>query len=143
MKNTLFLSLTLIGISGIAIAQNSAISERQMRMKETAKATKPVAAMLKGTEPFNISVVQSALQTYAKGAAGYSTLFPEDSKTGGDTEASPKIWQEKSVFDALVIKFEKSATLAASSIKDEASFKSEFPKILGQCKECHDSYRVK
>ena len=29
----------------------------------------------------------------------------------------------------------------ATAIKDEASFKAEMGKVLGNCKACHDVYR--
>ena len=39
-------------------------------------------------------------------------LFPDDSKTGGDTAALPAIWENKSDFDARFAAFGKDAAAA-------------------------------
>jgi cytochrome c556 len=39
-------------------------------------------------------------------------LFPDDSKTGGDTAALPLIWEKKSEFDAIFVKLGADSTAA-------------------------------
>jgi cytochrome c556 len=70
-------------------------------------------------------------------------LFPETSKTGGETAALPKVWETKADFDARFVKFAKDAADAASTIKDEATFKAAFPEVGKNCGGCHESYRAK
>ena len=131
-----------IALSG-AYAQSAAIAKRKDILKGFGDATKPVAAMLKGEAAYDGAAVQKALAAYAAGSKQLKDLFPADSKTGGDTAALPKIWDEKAKFDAIFDKLAADATAAAGAIKDEASLKANFGKVLGNCKACHDDYRAK
>lgn len=124
-------------------AQNDPIAARQKILKSFGKATKPVAAMLKGQAPFDLAIVRTALQTYVAGAKKLPRLFPENSKTGEKTEALPRIWQEKPRFVGLYGRLGKDAAAAETAITDEASLKTNFHKILGDCKACHDDFRQK
>lgn len=133
----------MILTAGAVMAAGDPIKERKEIFKGFAEAAKPNGAALKGEAPFDLAKAQAALKAYSDGAKKLAALFPDNSKTGGDTEALPKIWQEKSKFEGLVAKLDKDATAALAAIKDEASFKSEFPKVLGNCKTCHDDYRLK
>ncbi len=138
------LSLLIItSFAGLAYAESAAIAARKEVMSENGKGTKVLASYLKGEAPFDLATAKQVLTSYSTGATKFATLFPDDSKEGGKTEADAKIWAEKDKFVALVGKFGKDSAAAVGSITDLASFKAEMPKILGQCKECHDSYRVK
>ena len=37
----------------------------------------------------------------------------------------------------------RSAKAADAAITDEASFKTNFGKVFGDCKACHDDFRIK
>jgi len=130
-------------IAGSSAAHADPIEERQKILKGFGDATKPVAAMLKGDAPFEIAPVQAALDTYMDGVKKLPGLFPDDSKTGHKTEALPKIWDEKPKFDVLYEKLGTDAAAAKGNITDLASLKANFPKVLGDCKACHDDYREK
>lgn len=139
-------SLAVIGLLattgvGVAYAAN-AIEERQTILKGFGDETRGTVAMLKGEAPFDLAKVKAALATYATGADKLPGLFPDNSKTG-KTEASPKIWDEKTKFDGLFAKLKSDATAASTAITDQASFKANFPKVLGDCKACHDDFRIK
>ena len=69
-------------------------------------------------------------------------LFPDDSKTGGETTVLPVIWEKKAEFTAALAKFDTDAAAAATAIKDEATFKTEWPKVMANCGGCHKTYRV-
>ena len=69
-------------------------------------------------------------------------LYPPGSETGGDTTASPKVWQAKADFDARMAKFGADAKAASAAITDEASFRAEMPKVLQNCGSCHEVYRI-
>lgn len=146
MKNSvrlLVVSAVVLAGASAALAASPAIKERQDILKGFGDATKPVVAMLKGQAPFDLAAAQKALRTYEAGVKKLPSLFPPDSKTGDKTEALPKIWDEKAKFDAIYAKLGKDAAAALTTIKDEASLKSTFPKVLGNCKACHDDYRQK
>jgi cytochrome c556 len=98
---------------------------------------------MKGETPFNNAVVEKALATYIDGAKKLPALFPDNSKTGEETAALPKIWEEKASFEGIYARLGTDATAAAAAIKDEATLKANFGKILGDCKACHDDYRAK
>ena len=139
-----FLAGAAIFVAASAVcAQSDPIAARRAILKSFGDATKRPAAMLKGEAPFDLATVQNALKTYSEGAKKLPGLFPEDSKTGGDTAALPKIWDDKARFESLYAKLDKDAAANMNAIADEASFKREFPKQLGDCKTCHDDYRAK
>jgi cytochrome c556 len=129
--------------AGLSFANADPIEERQKILKGFGDATKPVAAMLKGEAQFELAPVQAALDTYIEGVKKLPGLFPDDSKTGHKTEALPKIWDEKPKFEAIYEKLGTDATAAKTGITDLASLKASFPKVLGDCKACHDDYREK
>jgi cytochrome c556 len=124
----------------LVLAQNlDAIKQRQDAMDTIAKPGLEAFKMLKGELPFDLAKVQAALKTYQEQGAKLKTLFPDDSKTGGDTDAQPKIWQARAEFDKALDGFITTARNAAAAIKDEASFKAEYPAVTKTCGECHKS----
>ena len=134
--------LVVLG-SGFAVAQTDAIAQRKAILKQMGEATKPIAAMLKGEAKFDQAVVQKSLAAIADDSKKLPALFPPDSKTGGDTAALPKIWEDKAKFDDLFAKLAAAATAAQGTIKDEASLKANIGGVLGNCKSCHDDFRAK
>jgi cytochrome c556 len=139
-----FAAVAAVALAAVgASADDSPIVQRKAILKGFGDATKPVYAMLKGEAAFDNAVVQKALATYIDGAKKLPALFPDTSKTGDDTAALPKIWEEKAKFEGIFAKLGDDATAAAAAIKDEATFKANFSKVLGDCKACHDDYRQK
>jgi len=126
-----------------AMAQNNPILQRKAILKGFGQATKPIADMLKGSIPYDNATVQKSLTTIADGSKKLPDLFPDNSKTGDDTAALPKIWEEKDKFNAIYAKLAAAATAAEGSITDEASLKANIGSVLGNCKTCHDDYRAK
>jgi cytochrome c556 len=124
-----------------AYAQSAAIGQRKEILKSWGAAMKDPGAMAKGEAAFDLAKVQASLKTIADGAPKLADLFPDDSKTGGDTKALPAIWEKKDEFAGLWKKIAADATAAAAAIKDEASFKTEWPKIGANCGTCHKTFR--
>jgi cytochrome c556 len=109
-------------------------------MKAYGGAARAPGAMAKGEAPFDLAVVQASLKTIQETSAKAKGLFPDDSKTG-ETDVLPAAFENKA---DLMAKFEKTAadaTTAAGAIKDEASFKGEWPKVVANCGGCHRAYR--
>ena len=140
MRIVLTAGAMAIGITA-AVAQANVIEQRQDLMKQFGAATRTTSGMLRGEAPFDLSKVQGALRTYSN-AKEIPHLFPENSKTG-KTAALPAVWENKSEFDALAVKMNQDAQTALNTIKDEASFKAEAPKVLQNCGACHNKFRQK
>ena len=134
--------LAMIAIGATAVhAQSAAISQRQQAMKAIAGAAKEPGAVMKGEAKFDLAKVHSSLAVYQTQAAKLKDLWPEDSKSGGDTNALPVIWERRNEFISRFDKLAADATAAAKNIKDEASFKAEWPKVMSNCGGCHKEYR--
>jgi cytochrome c556 len=68
-------------------------------------------------------------------------LFPDNSKTGGKTEALPAIWKHKPDFEARFVKFGADAKAAQADIKDLAAFKARWSALIrNNCTGCHEKY---
>jgi cytochrome c556 len=124
------------------IAQSAAIAERKSLMKSVGAAAKQGAAFAKGSEPYDNAKAVAIFVTYANVAAKMPSLFPDDSKTGGDTTAAPKIWSDKATFVAAMAKFEADAKAAQASVKDLDTFKAVFGAMGKNCGNCHETFRT-
>ena len=130
-----------IGATAV-VAQNVAvIDERKKLLKDMGKATKPVGAMFKGEAEFDLAKVQAALKAIQETAPRLPPLFPEDSKTGSDTEALPAIWDDKADFEDRFKKLADAAKAAEASIVDEATFPDTWKQVMGNCSGCHKKFR--
>jgi cytochrome c556 len=127
----------------LAYAQNlDAIKQRKDSMKAVGGAAGAVAKIMKGEAPFDLATVQKSLATYQAEAAKQKGLFGDDAKTGGETQALAKIWETKADFLARFDKFASDAKATSAAIKDEASLKAEWPKVMSNCGGCHKEYRL-
>jgi cytochrome c556 len=118
------------------------IKLRKSHYEAMGKAAKEPGAAFKGEAKFDLAKVQAALKTYQEKAVILPTLFPDDSKTGGDTEALPKIWDNKADFESRFKKLAETAKTAEAGIKDEATFKAMWKDVMGNCSGCHKVYRL-
>ena len=143
MKRFLIVAAIASVAATAVYAQGDVIAQRRDLMKAVGGATRDPGAMLKGEMPFDLAKVQRSLATYSDSASKLPGLYPDTSKTGGDTTAGPKIWEDAAGFKALLAKFDSEAKAAAAAIKDEASFKAAFPNRLKNCGTCHEPYRIK
>ncbi|RAI43679.1 c-type cytochrome [Rhodoplanes roseus] len=131
-------------VSGVtAVAAQDPIAERKALMKANGDQARTGALMARGEMPFDLAKAQAIFQAYADAATKSKALYPETAKTGGDTAADPRIWQNMSDFQAKLAKFAQDATEAKAKVKDEASFKSTFSEVQKNCGGCHETYRMK
>jgi len=143
MKRILLLAALIAFGAGAVFAQSDPIAERQGLMKANGKAAQAIAAMLKGSAPFDLATVQTSLKTFINAANKGPDLFPDNSKTGEDTHALPAIWENKADFVAHFQKLGADSTALLAAIKDEATFKAEMPGLFKDCGACHETYRAK
>src|SRR5919197_2792093 len=138
MIRILSVGVALAVVATVAYAQNlEVIKQRREAMKAVGAAAKEPGAMIKGEADFDLAKVQKALKVYQEQARKLPGLYPDDSKTGGDTAALPEIWDRKQEFLAGYEKLARDAVTAATTIKDEASFRTEWPKVMGNCGTCN------
>jgi cytochrome c556 len=130
-----------LGATAVAAQNAAVIKERKEHFKAIGKAVKPVAAMFKGEEDFDLAEVQAALGVIKEKTAVLPTLFPDDAKTGEDTEALPVIWDKKADFEARFKKLADAATAAETAIKDEDTFPDAWKTVVGNCSGCHKEFR--
>jgi cytochrome c556 len=144
MIRTVFAVAAVVLGVGVAVAQQDVIKDRKAIMKGNGDQAKIGAAMAKGEQPFDLAAAQKIFATYADAATKMPSLFPDDSKTGGETAALPKIWEDMADFKARFAKFGDDAKTAQASVKDLDSFKTAFGNIgKNDCGGCHQLYRAK
>ena len=144
MIRTVF-TIAAIGLgASMAVADQDPIAARRALMKANGDEAKIGVAMIKGETPFDLAKAQKVLDTFESAAEKMPGLFPETSKTGGDTAARPEIWQNMDDFKARFDKFAADAKAAKADVKDLDSFKAAFGAIgKNDCGGCHEKYRVK
>ena len=137
-----FLLFSLFLSSTIADTHKNIIKERKSLFKQNySHAKKMSSAIEKGDidKVKNLSVRMS--QNYEK----LIDLFPDNSKSGYDTEALPTIWIFKDDFNNLMIESSTKAkkfTEIASTLLG-AELKEEQKKLIwSSCKSCHDKFRM-
>lgn len=129
--------------TGVRAQNVDVIKERKALLKEMGNAAKTPGAMMKQEAPFDPVPVKAALKAFESHAPKIAALFPDNSKTGGETEALPAIWQNKADFTERFEKLAAAAKAAQSKIVDEFTFQDEWPKVVGNCGGCHKQYREK
>jgi len=70
-------------------------------------------------------------------------LFPENSKTGFETEALPSIWENKDEFNLLMTKASSNMIELTSAIDGTEDMKATLGKYMwSSCKSCHSKFRA-
>jgi cytochrome c556 len=129
--------------AGAVIAQQDPVTTRENLMKENNKNAIAAVRMIRGQAPFDAAAVDAAFAQWADTAQKLPGLFPENSKTGGDNRASPKIWLNKKDFDEKAAAFGKA--VADNRDKAKASLdglKTAIPVVGKGCDNCHEDYRL-
>lgn len=135
------LTAVVLGATAVAAQNLSVIKERKDHFEEIGDAVKPVGGMFKGSEPFELATVQSAIKLIREKTEVLPDLFPEDSKEGEDTRALPAIWDDKDDFNNRFKKLAAAAEAAEPAIADEGSFRTVWKDLVGNCSGCHKNYR--
>jgi cytochrome c556 len=143
--NRIVLAVGAVALAVTAVAaQSDPIAARRALMKKNGDEAKIVTAMVKGEAPFDAAKAQTAFATFADAGAKAPALFPDNSKTGGDTAALPAIWENKADFDARLAKFGSEAKEAEGKVKDLDTLKATWGGFAkNNCGGCHEKYRLK
>ncbi len=112
-------------------------------MKANGQAAGALSKMVKGEAPFDLATAQKAFATFQDAAVKMPNLFPPNSTMGGETAASPKIWENMADFKAKFVKFGEDSKAAAASVKDLDSLKAAMGIVGKDCGGCHETYRIK
>lgn len=119
------------------------VSLRMNMMTNVGGAMGPLVKMIKGEMDYDAELAAMSFRVMNAAALGYASQFPDGSDTGHDTEASPKIWEDRAGFEQAVAKF-IADTGAAMKAKpaDLDAFKPVFGGVAQNCKSCHEAYRI-
>jgi cytochrome c556 len=127
----------------VVLAQQDPIAARKALMKANGQGAGALAKMLKGEAPFDPAVAKKAFASFEDAAAKMPNLFPDNSKIGGETAASPKIWENMADVKARFVKLGNDSKAADASVKDLDSLKAAFSQLGKNCNDCHELYRLK
>ena len=130
------------GVTAV-VAQSDPIAARKALMKGNNDNARNLVRMTRGEQPYDAAKVNAAFAQWAETAQKLPGLFPDNSKTGGETKATPKVWQTRSDFEAKVAAFGK----AVADNRDKAKNVDELKVALGTvgktCDGCHEQYRAR
>lgn len=141
IRTVLVAAVLGLGLTAV-VAQSDPIAERRNTMKGVGAATRDGAAMAKGEAPFDATKAQTIFKVYGDAAKKMPGLFPDSAKTGGETTAAPKIWEDQAGFKAAFVKFETEAG-THTSVGDLDAFRAAFGNVTKNCGACHEVYRIK
>jgi len=142
IRTALAIVAIALGITAVT-AQSDPIAARQALMKANGREGKIGSDMIRGKIPFDLAKAQAMFAAFLDAANKMPNLFPENSKTGGDTSASPEIWVHMDDVKARFAKLAAESKAAQASVKDLESFKVAYRDVGRNCDGCHEHYRVK
>ena len=142
IRTMLAVAVLALGATAL-VAQNDPIAARRALMKGNGDQSKIATDMLEAKRPFNLDEAKKIFATFAEAGDKAPALFPDTSKTGGDTAALPAVWENKADFNAKLAKFASEAKAAAAATTDAETFKAQVTEVRKNCGGCHQTYRKK
>ena len=130
----------LVAGASLAVVYADAYQDRHMLMEGINDAMKPLGAIAKKQAPFDAAVVKANATTIADNLKQAHELFPPGSD-GGESRAKPEIWTDRAGFDKQM-KDAQAAAVSLASVTEEAAFLPALRTLGGNCKSCHDMYRL-
>jgi cytochrome c556 len=87
------------------------------------------------------------IEAFSATAHSVGSFFPEGSADPARSKASPKIWEDAAGFQAALAKFGTDAAAAREASgkdgpADKAAFAAAVQPVMGNCKTCHEAYRL-
>ena len=139
IRTVLAVAVLAFGATAL-VAQTDPIAARKVLMKANGDQNRLATAMIEGKAPFNLDEAKKVLATFSESDKA-KALFPDTSKTGGDTAALPAIWENKADFEAKLTKFAADAKAAGPKVTDLDTFKAQMTEVRKNCAGCHQPYR--
>lgn len=139
-------ALALSAGASVSQAADDPIAVRKALMQANGAAAGVAGAMMKGDIEYNPAVARSVIATMRAVSHSIADFFPEGT-VGEGTRASPKIWEDMAGFKATAAKFAADADAAAAAAgmdgpADVQAFQAAIGPVFGNCKACHEGYRV-
>ena len=142
IRTALVVAMFAFGATAL-VAQSDPIAARKALMKANGDQSKIATDMLEAKRPFNLDEAKKVLATFAEAGEKAPALFPDNSKTGGETKALPVIWEKKSEFSAAFVKFGADAKAASDQVKDLDGLKAAMAEVGKNCGGCQNNWRQK
>lgn len=104
----------------------------------------PMAAMVKGDEPFDAKQFLRRATRLSFLSRQLDEGYPPGSGEGAPTDALPAIWENHADFRGKLADFQRESRILREIAEtgDEARAKEQFAKTAATCKACHDTYRA-
>ena len=142
IRTVLAVAVFAFGVSAV-VAQSDPIAARKALMKTNGDQNRVGTEMIDGKRPFDLDAAKKVLTTFSESGEKAKALFPDNSKTGGDTASLPAIWENKADFEAKLAKFSSEAKAAAAAVTNLDTFKAQIAEVRKNCGGCHTPYRKK
>ena len=142
IKNTLFFIFILFYSFGAFSEQTveQIIKERQSIFSKYYKTAKRVNSLASNGSLDEAKILMIEMSDNYKRLID---LFPENSKTGFETEALPSIWENKDEFNLLMTKASSNMIELTSVIDGAEDMKATLGKYMwSSCKSCHSKFRA-
>ena len=139
IRTVLAVSVFAFGVTALS-AQSDPIAASKAIMKANGDQSRIATEMIEGKQPFNLDAAKKVFSTFAE-AEKVKPLFPDNSKTGGDTAALPAIWENKADFEAKLDKLVAEAKAAVAATTNADTFKAQITEVRKNCGGCHQPYR--
>jgi cytochrome c556 len=142
IRTVLAVTVLAFGVSAV-VAQSDPIAARKALMKANGDQNRIATEMIDGKRPFDLDAAKRVFSSFADAGEKSKALYPDNSKTGGDTAALPAIWENKADFEAKLTKFANDAKAAAAATTNLDTFKVQIGEVRKNCGGCHTPYRRK
>jgi cytochrome c556 len=142
IRTVLAVTVFAFGISAV-VAQGDPIAARKALMKTNGDQNRIGTEMIDGKRPFDLNAAKGIFTTFADSGEKAKALFPDNSKTGGDTASLPAVWENKADFDAKLTKLSNESKAAAAATTNLDTFKAQIAEVRKNCGGCHTPYRKK
>lgn len=132
------------------LAVEDPIAVRQALMDSVAASAAVSGGVSKGEIAYSPAIGRGAIMALDASAQAFGDYFPDgtDGVAVESSTASPRIWEDHDGFRATLAKFREAAGAAKQAAGEEGpsdaeAFTAAVQPVLGTCRTCHESYRIK
>ena len=131
-----------VALSGAAFGETEIIKMRQQLMESNQQAAKVASLMIRGTIPYDASVLEVLMNQIALETGIFPKLLLDSDKTNPTSNALLAAYSEAAKLKTIAQKMSKDALAAADSAsKGVDAFRKAFGEVAGNCEDCHESFR--